>query len=104
MIFFKLFTTWNLEPLMNLAITQGKTDSKNVQLVLTLPQNKLNGDVTTHESNLSCNKSGCYRGRGIKVAAESRERFYFLQKKPVHVARFIDPWQTCFSTGDVTAV
>ena len=47
----------------------------------TLLQIELNSDdarLTIHESNLSCNKSGCCRLRND--VADSREWFYFLQQ------------------------
>ena len=41
--------------------------------------------MATHEPNQSCNKSGCYKL--LKIVAESREYFYFLQQKSVNVAQ-----------------
>ena len=54
---------------------------KRSTLFSTLLLNKVNGEVasfTTHESNMSCNKSGCCSLR--KVFAECRDWFYFLQQ------------------------
>ena len=56
--------------LLMLELRYDKTDNERA----TLLQNEFNSDIarfTTHESNLSCNKSACCRLR--KVVAESRE-------------------------------
>ena len=65
---------------MNLEITHGKLGSKNMQLVLTLLQNKLNSDFTTQESNPSCNKSGCCRGRESKLLQKVERGSSFCKK------------------------
>ena len=60
--------------------------------------NEFNSDAerfTTHDLNLSCNKSGCCRF--WKVVAERRVALLFAPKF-VHDARFNGPWQTCFAT------
>ena len=49
---------------------------------------------TTHESNLSCNKSVCCRLR--KVVAESRELFYFLQENLYNLRAFYRPKANLF--------
>ena len=51
---------------------------------------------TTHESNLSCNKSDGYRLR--KVGSSST----FCKKICTSCARFTGPRQTCFAASDVT--
>ena len=59
--------------------------------------NTLYSDVarfTTHESNLSCNKSVCCRLR--KVVAESRELFYFLQENLYNLRSFYRPKANLF--------
>ena len=50
-------------------------------------------------SNLSCNKSGCWRLR--KVVAESKSSSSFGNKICTCFA-FSDPCQTCFAASDVT--
>ena len=67
---------------------------KRATCLAILLQNELSSDVarfTTHESDLSWNKSGCCRLR--KVFAEC-----------VYVARFTGPKQTCFAGSDVNPV
>ena len=65
--------------------------------------NTLYSDVarfTTHESNLSCNKSVCCRLQ--KVVAEVESCSTFCKKICTTCARFTCPRQTCFAASHVT--